>query len=1255
MKVKIVFIFCLFAFNINLCFAQKEANNWYFPEKAGITFNSFTGVPVAVTDGKISGNLTAIGTISDKTGNLLFYTDGFYIWNLYHQVMSNGYGLTKDSVKPKSLCIIPHPENTNLYYIFFTVQNKYPDSLNSLQYTIVDMTLDGGFGDVSSKGNILIKSDIFTCITHTRHSNYNDIWIIAGSFLGEFEAFLFTKSGIIKPVKSNMDFIRKYYLNKYSSGANCLIKASPDGNRIAGYPSGNSFRLFYFDNNSGVVSKPITIFPKYWNIFYRKIINFAFSSDCSKLYLSTRYNHMEVYTLDIIQIDLTAGSIVDIARSPVELFEEVHEEAHLGIVDTTQSDLELANNEKIYISKAYKPALACINSPNIRGFSCNYVDSALYLEGKISLQKLPHFLHNFKYLFHISSNSPICNGKTLFLKTILDSSIKDASFEWSYPNGTKSNAQNPVITNVIDSTEGVYRLKAKVSGNGFKDSVIMKELYVSVNPMPVIKIENELPVEICRGDSTTLRVANPDSTYTYVWSTGDSTTEITVKKPNYYKVKATTFCGCVDSVTVPVSTLSPPYVKIIPKGSTTICFGDSVTLKAMPSDTNFQYLWSTGETSREITVKEKGTYRLKVTDANGCRDSSTIKIDYYNTVTAVIRPRGNVIACKGDTVFLHGNPRGSACSYKWSTGETASDIRISKDGTYWVTVSNISGCHGSDTVNVAFKEMLETTIAAEGATTFCEGDSTTLYIEPYFSEYKYRWSNDSTDSCITVKKSGTYKVYVESPVGCRDSSSIDITVHPKPELIITGVKTLCEGDSTILATSQPFKSYLWSTGETTSSIIVKDSGTYSLKVESEFCASADSATITISNYPKPQVKIFGNRLFCEGDSIKLSCDGDFVSYKWQNSETAKEIWVKDAGKYSVEVVDANGCRAKDSLVVEKIVVSCRLSVTGSMDFGRIAADSTSDSAMIVTNTSKDAVTVSARLSIGDGFSLETEPQSPANIDRDSIFTIKVKFLPKEARGYSDSLIIEITEPCYKRYAIYLSGSGYRDTIPLLSALVWLPDTAGNVGNRNFRIPLKVVGRNESQINNISYSAVIRYNASYFQADSVTTGILAGKNMVNQDEILKIEGDSINISRDTSIITQICGTLLLGDTLRIPLLIDSISIIYPKQIVEKKNGSLKIEDYCMPGFSKIKFITPPEIQLYPNPSGSSITITAKLGNSTDMNISIYNSIGDKRMEFTEKAGAGQYQKEINLESLASGFYYVNIIINGENWCWSVVKE
>ena len=134
-------------------YAQHEADKWYFGVNAGLDF--FGGPPVAIYGGAMA-TTEGCATISDNNGNLLFYTDGVTVWNRNHQVMPNGTGLMGGISSTQSSICIPLPGSTLIYYLFTVAEIGGP---NGFRYSIVDMSLQGGNGDVvANSKNIFIPT-----------------------------------------------------------------------------------------------------------------------------------------------------------------------------------------------------------------------------------------------------------------------------------------------------------------------------------------------------------------------------------------------------------------------------------------------------------------------------------------------------------------------------------------------------------------------------------------------------------------------------------------------------------------------------------------------------------------------------------------------------------------------------------------------------------------------------------------------------------------------------------------------------------------------------------------------------------------------------------------------------------------------------------------------------------------------------------------------------------------------------------------
>ncbi len=176
-------------------FSQKEVNNWYFGFNAGITFNGKT--TSAIIDGKLRSN-EGCASMSDKDGNLLFYTDGIDVWDKSHTITPNGYGLKGSLSSTQSAIIVPHPGNVLQYYIF-TVDAVGPwGNDNGMLYSLFDMSLNNGKGDiVTNEKNIKLASNTSEKLTAVRHANRKDFWVLTHIFgTDTIYAYLITSLGV---------------------------------------------------------------------------------------------------------------------------------------------------------------------------------------------------------------------------------------------------------------------------------------------------------------------------------------------------------------------------------------------------------------------------------------------------------------------------------------------------------------------------------------------------------------------------------------------------------------------------------------------------------------------------------------------------------------------------------------------------------------------------------------------------------------------------------------------------------------------------------------------------------------------------------------------------------------------------------------------------------------------------------------------------------------------------------------------------
>ncbi len=168
----------------------KRTWNWYFGVGAGLDFSA--GAPIAITGGQSASEFSC-SSISNASGNLLFYTDGTNVWNKNNQVMPNGISLNGGT--NGRVLIVAQPLNDSIYYVFTTRVN--PSPYTGFQYSIVNMNLQGGLGDVILKNDTVLL-DSWEKIAAVKHANGVDVWItVSEIYTNKIYCYLLTASKLL--------------------------------------------------------------------------------------------------------------------------------------------------------------------------------------------------------------------------------------------------------------------------------------------------------------------------------------------------------------------------------------------------------------------------------------------------------------------------------------------------------------------------------------------------------------------------------------------------------------------------------------------------------------------------------------------------------------------------------------------------------------------------------------------------------------------------------------------------------------------------------------------------------------------------------------------------------------------------------------------------------------------------------------------------------------------------------------------------
>ncbi len=500
----------------------------------------------------------------------------------------------------------------------------------------------------------------------------------------------------------------------------------------------------------------------------------------------------------------------------------------------------------------------------------------------------------------ITSGGPttFCAGGSVNLTSSLGT-----SYLWS------TGATTPGIN--ITAT-GNYTVQV-TNANGCQ-SVASVPTIVTVNTLPVTPtITTSGTTTFCEGGNVNL---TSSAGTTYIWSTGETTSEINIIISGNYFVKVTNANGCLSAASiVTLVTVNPLPAKptITAGGSTTFCAGGNVTLTSVPATT---YLWSTGATTPNITITESGSYSVKVTNVNGCQsiasDPSVVTVNPLPVAPTIIAGSATTF-CDGGSVNLSSS---AGASYLWSTGATTQGITIASSGSFFVQVTDANGCQSaaSDATSVTVNPLpITPVITPDGSTTFCAGGNVILTSGLGTT---YIWSTGATTPGINITESGSYFVKVTNDNGCQSAASLSVTVTVNPLPVaptITpgGPTTFCEGNTVIL-TSGTGTTYLWSNGAITQGINVSLSGSYSVQITDENgCRSASSELVSVTVNPLPEKPIISASdatTFCDGGNVTLSSSSG-SAYLWSTGAETKDLIISTTGNYSVIITDAKGCKS----------------------------------------------------------------------------------------------------------------------------------------------------------------------------------------------------------------------------------------------------------------------------------------------------------------------------------------------------------
>jgi gliding motility-associated-like protein len=485
---------------------------------------------------------------------------------------------------------------------------------------------------------------------------------------------------------------------------------------------------------------------------------------------------------------------------------------------------------------------------------------------------------------------------------------------------------------------------------------------LTVNPTPSLSI-SATPDPLCSGDSATL-TATPGGgvpPFTTVFDNGLGTGTMHTVSPaatTTYTATVTDDNGC--------STTASYTLNVIPSPSVTataapdeICEGESSLLDASGSGgtPGYTYTWDNGigpGQSHTINPDTTTNYEVIVSDVNGCTGSDDVTVTVHPAPTVSL-DAFPVVVCQGGSATLQANASGGAPAYTYSWtpamgGGDSHTVTPSSSTVYEVSVSDANTCTAMAQTIVTVNDTPSVTLTAF-PDSICFGESSTLstVVSGGTPNYTYYWSDGlSAMSSHTVSpaSTNTYYVTVSDVNHCEGTSSATVTVNP--EIIIT-TNVLnepdCYGDTNgsfeiIVSGGTTLYDINWSNGTDSGSfngstggphtVNNVPSGSYTIDVtDNEGCTETHSFTL---NQPDSLILNIDNvsDVSCFGNTdgavdYTISGGTELFTLDWDNGSSSgtennltagsHSLTNLEAGTYSLDITDANGCTASEVITI----------------------------------------------------------------------------------------------------------------------------------------------------------------------------------------------------------------------------------------------------------------------------------------------------------------------------------------------------
>jgi hypothetical protein len=639
-----------------------------------------------------------------------------------------------------------------------------------------------------------------------------------------------------------------------------------------------------------------------------------------------------------------------------------------------------------------------------------------------------------------SADTIICSGKSVQLWA-----KGGTKYQWTPTTGLDNpNSPNPIATPLKTTT---YRVQI-TDDNGCKGfssiTVTVNNLYVSTSSDTTICSGGSVQLSAKGGTkyqwTPTIGLDNPNSPNPIATLTTTTT----------YRVQVTNDIGCIgfDSVTVRVGALAVTVMK-----DTILCGGSGASVQLWAKGgTKYQWTPTIGldnpnSPTPVATPTKTTTYRVQVTNNNGCIGFDSVTVSLAPPITATVSP--DTIICMGASVRLAAS---GGSRYRWNPTVGLDNPNSqnplatpNSTTTYYVEVSNNAGCTTLDSIRVTIAPPINPSATPD--TVICGGINPRIQLHAIGGN-RYHWSPaegldnpDSQNPIATPNKTITYYVEVENNNGCKGFDSITISILPTIVTSTSPDTIICD-DKVVQLRASGGTHYHWTPPDgldnpNSPTPIAKPSKTTTYHVEitnDSGCIGYDSITITL--LPPVIASVRMDTIICRGASVQLWAKGG-THYQWTPSDgldnptdASPLATPSQSTRYIVQVRNDAGCVAYDSTLISigDVLVEHTTDTLKELEFSSLRCDS-----ITITNSSANerllSIVMLGNIAVSIAPSVSRTLRIPAGGSIRFPICIEARYYP----WVIDTLLLE--GDCYQKFMAFVVPIISQDKLAITRCVV----------------------------------------------------------------------------------------------------------------------------------------------------------------------------------------------------------------------------